>query len=65
MAKLNAAANRADELAEHEDLSVLHSALYSAYEAELSSAGWPGNSQIVLNSAFEELESLGGYINAS
>lgn len=55
-------AERASKLAEEEDISVLHSALYSAMEAELSGLGWPSNSRIVLNSAFEELESLSRYL---
>lgn len=53
---------RANELAENEDISTLHSALYQAYEAELSGLGWPGNSRVVLESAFEELESLARYV---
>jgi hypothetical protein len=49
-------AERALELAKNEEISVLHSALYSAMEAELSSLGWPRNSKEHLDAAFEELD---------
>lgn len=59
---MSADEGRAADLATNEDRSVLHSALYSAYEADLSSAGWPGNSKVVFLTAFEDLESLTRYL---
>jgi hypothetical protein len=50
--------DRAEELAKSEDLDVLWSALYGALEADLSSSGWPNDSQILLENASKSVEDL-------
>lgn len=63
MADIQDAAERAQDLAQNEDIEVLHSALYSALEADLSERGWPGDSKLILQVGFEAIEDLEKYIN--
>ena len=51
-----------ETLAENESLEDLFQALYSALEADLSSKGWPENSQSKLEAAFDLLEDLYNYL---